>query len=123
MRTFDSCAQMPTSKDIEEAVMGLVLEAYTNPVVGDNPATEALIAQLIRVWSTLQGWFEGFDPHPRNDLLPSVEERQALFNRVFREQAEMAEDADVDEYPHWFPYAALPAWLIEGTAVIAAEHR
>jgi hypothetical protein len=115
---------MPRSKDIEEAVMGLVLEAYHDKTVRDNPATEALIAQLIRVWSTLEGWFDGgFDLHPRNDLLPSVEERQALFNRVFREQAEMAEDADVDEYPHWFPYAALPAWLIEGTAVIAAEHR
>jgi hypothetical protein len=112
---------MPRSKDIEEAVMGLVLEAYHDKTVRDNPGLEGLIAQLIRVWSTLEGWFEGFDPHPRNDLLYDGEERRALFNKVFREQAEMAED--VDEYPHWFPYAALPAWLIEGTAVIAAEHR
>ena len=123
MRTFDSCAQMPTSKDIEEALMGLVLEAYTNPVVRDNPGLEALIAQLIRVWSTLEGWFEEPDLRPRNDLLYDGEERRALFNAVFREQAEMAEDADVEVYPHCFPYAALPAWLIEETAVIAAEHR
>lgn len=104
--------------------MGLVLEAYHDKTVRDNPGLEGLIAQLIRVWSTLEGWFEGFDPHPRNDLLYDGEERRALFNAVFREQAEMAEDADVDEYmPGWLPYVALPAWLIEGTAVIAAEHR
>jgi hypothetical protein len=110
-------------RDIEEAVMGLVLEAYHDKTVRDNPGLEGLIAQLIRVWSTLQGWFEGFDPHPRNDLLYDGEERRALFNVVFRQQAEDA-DADVDEYmPGWLPYVALPAWLIEGTAVIAAEHR
>ena len=124
MRTFDSCLSMPRSKDIEEALMGLVLEAYTTPAVRDNPATEALIAQLVRVWSTLQGWFEGFDTHPRNDLLPSVEERRALFNTVYHQAASaMVADVDADAYPVWFPYAALPAWLIEGAAVIAAEHR
>ena len=121
MRTFDSCLSMPTSSTIEEALMGLVLEAYRTPRVRDNLGTPGLIRQLAKTWATLQGWFEEPDLRPRNDLLYDDQERRALFNTVYREQAELPEDADA--YPVWFPYAALPAWLIEGAAVIAAEHR
>lgn len=123
MRTFDSCLSMPRAKDIEDILMGLVLEAYRTPSVRDNLGLEDLVAHLVKTWTKLEGFFEEPDLRPRNDLLFDDGERRALFHTVYREQAEMAEDANVDEYPHFFPYAALPAWLIEGTAVIAAEHR